>query len=62
MQTVVGWEGTTSRYTYAYNAQLQEEPEWSSGKQPGFEGRRYVSLLDGARWQRELVAGDWQMM
>ena len=31
------------------NAQLQEEPEWSSGKRAGFGGRRYVSLLDGAR-------------
>ena len=28
--------------------QLQE-PEWSSGKRAGFGGRRYVSLLDGAR-------------
>ena len=34
--------------THACNAQLQE-PEWSSGKRAGFEGRRYVSLLDGAR-------------
>ena len=33
----------------AYNAQSQEEPEWSSGKRAGFDGRRYVSLLDEAR-------------
>ena len=35
--------------TDACNKQLQEEPEWSSGKRAGFDGRRYVSLLDGAR-------------
>ena len=33
----------------ACNAQLQVEPEWSSGKRAGFEGRRHVSILDGAR-------------
>ena len=49
-------KGTTTRNTHACNAQVHEEPEWSSRKRARFDGRRYVSLPDGAR-RRELVAG-----
>ena len=41
-QTVVGWEGTTARNTHACNAQVHEEPEWSSRKRARFDGRRYL--------------------
>ena len=37
-------EGTTSRYTDACNAQLQDEPKLCSGNRAGLEGRRYSRL------------------